>query len=67
MDFAVRSTIERFPSRDAALEAEETAIKAEHPLFNHQHNNTPEARRRLVEYLVSHGRFDLLAPAVSRG
>lgn len=67
MDFAVRSTIERFPSREIALEAEEQAIKAEHPLFNHQHNNTPEARRRLVEYLVSQDRLDLLAPAVSRG
>ena len=67
MDFAVRSIIERFPSRDEALDAEEAAIKAERPLFNHQHNSTPEARRRLVEYLVAHGRPDLLAPAVSRG
>lgn len=67
MDFAVRSTIERFPSRDGALEAEEVAIKAERPLFNHTHNDTPEARRRLVEYLVGHDRLDLLAPAVSRG
>lgn len=67
MDFAVRSTIERFPARETALEAEEAAIKGEGPLFNYQHNNTPEARRRLVEYLVSHDRLDLLAPAISRG
>jgi hypothetical protein len=67
MDFAVRSTIERHPTRAVALETEESAIKAEHPLFNHQHNDTPEARRRLVEYLVSHDRLDLLVPAVSRG
>lgn len=67
MDFAVRSTIERHPTRAIALEAEEAAIHAEHPLFNHQHNDTPEARRALVEYLIKHDRLDLLAPAVSRG
>lgn len=67
MDFAARSTIERFPSREEALTAEEAAIKAERPLFNHQHNASPEAQKRLIEYLVSHGRLDLLAPAVSRG
>lgn len=67
MDFAVRSTIERHPTRAIALEVEEAAIKAEHPLFNHQHNDTPEARRALVGYLVKHDRLDLLAPAVSRG
>lgn len=67
MDFAVRSTIERHPARAVALEVEESAIKAEHPLFNHQHNDTPEARRALVEYLIKHDRLDLLAPSVSRG
>jgi predicted GIY-YIG superfamily endonuclease len=67
MDFAVRSTIERHPTRSAALDAEETAIKAERPLFNHQHNSTPEAQKRLVEYLIKHNRIDLLAPAVFRG
>lgn len=67
MDFAARSTIERHPTRAVALTAEEAAIKAEHPLFNHQHNDTPEARRRLVEYLIKRDRLDLLAPAVSRG
>ena len=67
MDFAVRSTIERYPTRAVALDAEEAAIKAERPLFNHQHNDTPESRRALVEYLIKHDRLDLLAPAVSRG
>lgn len=67
MDFAVRSTIGRHPARAIALDAEESAIKAEHPLFNQQHNDTPEARRALVEYLIKHDRLDLLAPAVSRG
>lgn len=67
MEFAARSTVERFPSRSIALTAEETAIKAEHPIFNKQHNDTPEAHRRLVEYLIQRDRLDLLAPAVSRG
>jgi predicted GIY-YIG superfamily endonuclease len=67
MEFAARSTVERFPSRSGALAAEEAAIKAERPVFNKQHNDTPEARRRQVEYLIEHDRLDLLAPAVSRG
>lgn len=67
MEFATRSTVERFPSWPEAEAAEEAAIKAEHPLFNHRHNDTPEARRRLVQYLLDHERADLLAPAVSRG
>ena len=66
MEFAVRSTVERFPRRSVALAAEEAAIKAERPIFNHQHNDTPEARRRQIEYLIEHDRLDLLAPAVSR-
>lgn len=67
MDFAVRSTVERFSSRTEAADAEVSAIKAEHPLFNHKHNDSPEAKQRLVEYLVAHGRTDLLMPAISRG
>ena len=67
MEFAARSAIERHPSRSVALAAETAAIKAEHPLFNFQHNNTPEARHRLVEYLIERERLDLLAPVVSRG
>lgn len=67
MGFAARSTIVRYPTREEALEAESAMIRAERPLFNVVHNDTPEARHRLVEYLVEHGRTDLLAPAVSRG
>ena len=67
MEFVARSTVERHPRRSVALGAEEAAIKAEHPIFNFQHNNTPEARRRLVKYLVEHGYTDMLVPAVSRG
>lgn len=66
MDFSARSTITRYADRKEAATAEVEAIKAERPLFNKQHNNTPEARRRLVEYLVERDRLDLLAPAVSR-
>ncbi len=65
--FAVRSTIVRYPTRRDAEEMERAAIIREQPLFNHVHNDTPEARARLVAYLVAHGRTDLLAPAVSRG
>jgi hypothetical protein len=67
MDYAVRSTIARYPTRREAEDAERAAIKAERPLFNDIHNRTPEARKRLVEYLVEHGRIDLLTPSVSRG
>ena len=66
MDFAARSTITRYADRDEAAATEIEAIKTERPLFNQVHNNSPEARRRLVEYLVEHDRLDLLAPAVSR-
>ena len=66
-DFAVRETEEWFDDRPSAIEAEKAAILAERPLFNRQYNNTPEARQRLVAYLVEHNRLDLLAPAVSRG
>ncbi len=66
-EFAVRAEVRWFPSRQEAERAEREAIEAERPLFNHVHNDTPEARARLVAYLVAHGRTDLLAPAVSRG
>lgn len=67
MDFAARSTIERFPTHEAAEGEEEERIRTLSPLFNSRHNEHPEAPLRLVEYLVKHGRVDLLAPAVSRG
>jgi len=67
MDFAARSTIERYPTRKEAERVEREAIKAEEPLFNSLHNATPEAQKRLVEYLIEQGRTDLLVAAVSRG
>lgn len=67
MDFAALCKITRFTTRNEAAAAETEAIKAERPLFNDRHNRSPEAQRRLVEYLVKHGRADLLMPAVSRG
>ncbi len=65
--FAATSEVRRFASRVEAERAEKAAIEAERPLFNHVHNDTAEARQRLVAYLIEHGRMDLLAPAVSRG
>lgn len=65
--FAVRTDVEWFPSRVEAERAEVRAITSERPLFNDRHNDTPEARQRLVEYLIEKGRLDLLAPAVTRG
>ncbi|MEU7170241.1 hypothetical protein ABZ949_01965 [Micromonospora tulbaghiae] len=66
-EFATHCEVRRFPSRAEAERAEKAAIEAERPLFNHVHNDTAEARQRLVAYLIEHGRMDLLAPAVSRG
>lgn len=65
--FADHCKIERYPTREDAEDMERHAIKCESPLFNHVHNDTQEARQRLVEYLVEKGRLDLLVPAVSRG
>lgn len=67
MDFAARSTIERFPTRAEAEDAERDAIRDEAPLFNIAHNDTPGMTRRLVDYLIEQDRRDLLLPAVSRG
>lgn len=65
--FAARCTVERYPTREDVETMERHAIYEEKPLFNHVHNDTPEARERLVRYLIEHDRLDLLAPAVSRG
>lgn len=35
-DEVAKITIQRFPDRDAALKAEQAAIKGEHPLYNRQ-------------------------------
>lgn len=66
-EFADHSKIQRFPDRPQAEAAEVAAIRADKPIFNHVHNDTPEARARLVAYLIEHDRADLLAPAVQRG
>lgn len=66
-DFAVRATVERWPTRQEAEAYEVIAIREEHPLFNHQHNDTPEAQQRLVAYLIEQRRPDLLAPSIMRG
>lgn len=67
VEFAVRAEAVWCESRTAALAREKELIQERRPLFNRKHNDTPEARQRLVDYLVEHGRTDLLAPAVSRG
>lgn len=67
MDFAVRSTIERYKTRREAEEKEIAAIKAECPLFNIAHNDVPNGERRVVDYLIEHDRRDLLKVATSRG
>lgn len=67
MEFVASSTIERLANPVEAATAEEAAIKAERPIFNKIHNDTPEAIRRAVEYLIARDRLDLLAPAIKRG
>lgn len=67
MVFQAEMTVEPFPSRAEAEAAESEAIRAEQPLFNVAGNESPEAQQRLVDYLIEHGRTDLLSPAVSRG
>lgn len=67
MDFAVRSTIERFTNRDDALAAEKAAIEEHAPLFNVEHNDRPDRVRRIVDYLIERDRRDLLVPLISRG
>lgn len=60
MELAASSTFERFGTAREVLAAEKSAIMSEHPLFNVQHNDTPEARQRLADYLDKIGRPDLL-------
>jgi hypothetical protein len=59
--FAAGCTVERRASRDAALAREKELIQLDRPIFNRQHNDTPEARDRLAAYLSTRGRLDLLA------
>ena len=48
-DRIVRIEIERFPTREAALWAEEIAIKEEKPLFNVGHSLTVPNKRKTTE------------------
>lgn len=66
MELAVGSKIKRYGTAVEVLAAEEAAIKAEQPLFNVQHNDTPEAWARLWDYLDEIGRPDLLTPKQRR-
>lgn len=65
-EFAVREEVEWHPDRQAAEVAERDAIVAEKPLFNGQHT-TPEAQVACVEYLIKHGRTDMLRYGGPRG
>lgn len=62
MQIVASSTVERHPGREDALAAERLAIETEHPLFNRQYNDTPEARARLKDYLKEIRRMDLHIP-----
>lgn len=65
--FADTCRVERFRSRRDAEIAELAAIESENPIFNARRKKPAAAERRLVEYLVTKGRADLLAPRISRG
>ena len=67
MEFAVRSTVERYLKRSVAEEREIAAIRGEGPLFNLAYNDGPDGDRRVVDYLIEHDRRDLLRADVSRG
>ena len=56
MQFAARSTVERHGSDEDVTRAEREAIETEHPIFNKQYNDTPEARERLRSYPEPIGR-----------
>ena len=60
MQFTARSTVERRRTLEDVKRAEREAIETEHPIFNKQYNNTPEAKARMRAYLVEAGRPDLL-------
>jgi hypothetical protein len=65
MQLTARSAVERHKTAEDVRTAEREAIETEHPLFNVQYNNTPEAKARLRAYLEESGRLDLLHPKPS--
>ena len=52
MQFTARSTVERRKTLEDVKRAEREAIETEHPIFNKQYNNTPEAKARMRMYLI---------------
>lgn len=60
MELTVRSEVESYDSLPKVRAAERDAILAEQPLFNRQHNESPEAHARLRAYLIRIRRLDLL-------
>lgn len=63
IDLAVRQEAQWLRCRADALAAEAEAITSERPLFNSQ-GAGPGRDRRLVEYLLRHGRIELLRPGL---
>ena len=60
MQFAAGSAIKRYRTLKEISDAERKAIETEHPIFNKQYNDTPEAGDRLRAYLEEVGRPDLV-------
>lgn len=53
--YAVRAEVTWYDSRAEALAAEAAAIIAERPIFNLQHNDTPQAKAARARYLAAAG------------
>jgi len=67
MEFAANISIDEFPTRRGAEQAERERVKDGKPLFNVVHNDHPSRDVDLIQYLIEKGRTDLLALNVSRG
>lgn len=63
--FADRLEVDWWTSADGLGRAEQEEIQRHQPLWNMNYNNTPDARIRLVGYLVRKNRLDLLAPMMT--
>ncbi len=57
--FAAYCEVTRASTRRLALDEERRLILRDLPVFNRQHNDTPEARDRCTAYLAAKGRLDL--------
>lgn len=67
MEFAARSEMYHFATREDAADVEREAIRVKRPLFNVEYNDRPDRVARLVDYLIDRDRRDLLVPLISRG